>query len=345
MVVDDSPFIRRVLIDILKKDKEIVIVGEARNGKDALKQIPLLRPDVITLDIEMPIMDGMTALTKIVDKYNIPVIMISSLTMEGADLTLKALEQGAIDFIPKPQNIFSLGTEPTRSEIINKIKAVSKSNIDLCHRKVYVPRFPKEKMLKFDPFSREFEYIIAIGTSTGGPRALQNVLPLFPRDINASIVVVQHMPPKFTKSLADRLDTLTNIKVKEGEEGDVLRKGFCYIAPGGFHMRVASRGDKYVLELSTEEPVKGLRPAVDVLMESVAKLKNLKKVAVIMTGMGSDGAEGITEIKRSNGYIIAQNEESSIVFGMPKLAIETGCVDKIVPLKNIAHEVMKVMEV
>ncbi len=200
-------------------------------------------------------------------------------------------------------------------------------------------------MIKIAPNENKFEYIIVIGTSTGGPRALQNVLPLLPKNIDGAIVVVQHMPPKFTKSLANRLNTLANIKVKEGEEGDVLRKGYCYIAPGDLHMRVVNKENKYILELSKEEPIKGLRPAVDILMESVAKLEDLKKIGIVMTGMGSDGSKGIVQIKKSNGYTIAQDEESSVVFGMPKLAIETGHIDKVVPLNNIAHEIMSIMGV
>lgn len=345
MVVDDSPFMRKILTDILKEDKEIAVIGEAKNGKEALEKIPLLKPDVITLDVQMPIMDGITALKSIAKRYNIPVVMISSLTMEGANLTLKALEEGAVDFIPKPKNIFSLSGEVIKLEIIDKIKIASKSKVNLNYKKTYIPKSSNKQLIRIDPNGKEFEYIIVIGTSTGGPRALQSVLPLLPRDINGAIVVVQHMPPKFTKSLADRLNTLAEIKVKEGKEGDILKKGYCYIAPGDFHMRVVNKENNYILELSKEDPIKGLRPAADILMESVAKLEDLEKIGIIMTGMGSDGSRGIVQIKESNGYTIAQDEESSVVFGMPKLAIETEHIDKIVPLNNIAHEVMSIVGV
>lgn len=345
LIVDDSPFMRRILSDILKLDKDIIVVGQANNGKEALEKIPTLNPDVITMDIEMPIMDGITALEYIVKDHNIPVVMISSLTEEGATLTLKALDIGAIDFIPKPKNIFSLSDRFTKMEIINKVKEASRSKINLKYegKKISTSSINYLKPSKWN--NEKFEYIIAIGTSTGGPRALQSVIPLLPEDINGSIVVVQHMPPKFTKSLADRLNTMSNIKVKEGEEGEKLKRGYCYIAPGDFHMKIAKKAGNYIIELDKGLPVKGLRPAADILMESVAELKDLKKIGVVLTGMGSDGSDGVSKIKESNGYTIAQDEETSVIFGMPKAAIDTNNIDKIVPLNSIAHEIMSKMGV
>lgn len=203
----------------------------------------------------------------------------------------------------------------------------------------------KSKQWKPTSHSKEFQYIVVIGTSTGGPRALQSVLPLLSTKINASIVVVQHMPPKFTKSLSDRLNILSSINIKEAEEGDVLKRGYCYIAPGDYHMVVQAVNTKYIINLNKEKAIKGLRPSVDILMESVAKLDKIDKVGIVMTGMGSDGAQGVSEIKRSNGYTIAQDKESSVVFGMPKLAIQTGYVDKIIPLDRIADETMNIVGV
>jgi len=345
LIVDDSAFMRKLLSDIFKNDREIVVVGEARHGKEALEKIPLLNPDVITLDIEMPVMDGITTLKKITKKHNIPIIMISSLTTEGADLTLKALEKGAIDFIPKPKNIFSLDSEKIRLEMIHKIKTAFKYREKLNYRDRNIIHPPKIYQPRLDIAIETFDYIVAIGTSTGGPRALQNVLPLLSGNLNATIVVVQHMPPKFTKSLSDRLNALSQIEVKEGEDGDILKRGYCYIAPGDYHMRVETVNNRHIIRLSKEKPIRGLRPAADILMESVAQLNNLKKVGVVMTGMGSDGAQGIVEIKRSSGYTIAQDEESSVIFGMPKLAIETGCVDKVVSLNDIANEIMNIVGV
>lgn len=342
MVVDDSPFMRKILTDIIQEDEEIIVVGEARNGKEALEKIPLLKPDLITLDVEMPIMDGMTTLKHIINDYEIPVMMISSLTMEGATLTLEALEEGAIDFIPKPKNIFNLSKSVIKFEIIDKIKAAARSKtIIKCRPKTIVAKKTRPIVTR----NVGFEYIVVIATSTGGPRALQYVLPLIPENINASIVVVQHMPPNFTKSLADRLNTLSNIKVTEGKEGEILKPGHCYIAPGDYHMLVKEKRDNFVIELNQEPAIKGLRPAADVLIESVAQLNNIKKVVTIMTGMGSDGSQGILHLKNKDKYIIAQDKETSVVFGMPKSAIETNLVDKIVPLDSIAQEIINIVGV
>lgn len=348
LIVDDSLFARKILTDILSSDDDILVVGEAKNGKEALEKIPVLKPDLITLDIVMPVMDGIVTLEKIVSQYNLPVIMVSNLTQEDAILTLEALDKGAIDFIPKPKNIFSLNKQIIRTQIIDKIKMAAKCNVN-----VKPIMRALDDAVKESPTSKSslkdskdgFDYIIAIGSSTGGPKALQQVIPLLPKDINASIVIVQHMPPKFTKSLAERLNNISNINVKEGEDGDILTKGNCYIAPGDFHMEVVQRGNDYVIRLNKDEPIKGLRPSVDVLMNSVAKLDGINKIGVIMTGMGADGSKGIISLKKSNGFTIAQDEESSVIFGMPKAAINTNCIDKIVPLNHIADEIIRKVEV
>lgn len=345
LIVDDSPFMRRILKNVLEKDKDIVVVGEAKNGKEALESIYTIKPDLITLDVEMPIMDGLTALRKIIDKFNIPVIMLSSLTKEGAQLTLRALEEGAFDFIPKPINIFAVEGQAFREDLINKIKVAVKSKRNIIKPKVNTKTKFKVISKKVTNNDSNFEYLIVIGTSTGGPRALQEVIPLIPKSINGSIVVVQHMPPKFTKSLADRLNNLSELDVFEGEDNMILKRGCCYIAPGDYHMKVVKDGSFYKLKLDKGPQVKGLRPSVDVLMESVAKLSGLKIVGVVMTGMGSDGAKGIVEIKKANGFIIAQDKESSTVFGMPKAAIETNYVDKVVPLYRIADEIIGIVGV
>ncbi|MBZ2173854.1 chemotaxis response regulator protein-glutamate methylesterase [Schnuerera sp. xch1] len=344
-IVDDSPFLRRVLKGMLVDDEEIVIIGEAQNGKEALEKIPLLKPDMIILDIEMPVKDGISTLKNIVKTYDIPVIMMSNFTTEGTTLTLKALEEGAIDFIPKPKNILNLKENKTKQNIIQKIKVASKSKAYEKYTKIdRKGRLIEESNLNHTN-NKNFEYIVAIGTSTGGPRALQEVLPLFPENINSAIVVVQHMPSKFTKSLADRLNTLSNINVKEGEHGIKIEKGTCYIAPGDFHMKIVKKDKDYLIELSKSPIVKGLRPSVDVLMKSVAKIDGIKKIGVIMTGMGTDGSDGILDIKKTNGYTIAQDEKSSVIFGMPKAAIGTGCIDKVVSLNKIATEIIRIVGV
>lgn len=348
LIVDDSLFARKILTDILSSDDDILVVGEAKNGKEALVKIPVLKPDLITLDIVMPVMDGIATLEKIVSQYNLAVIMVSNLTQEDAILTLEALDKGAIDFIPKPKNIFSLNKQTIRSQIIDKIKMAAKCNVNVKPIMRASDDAIKESITSKSSLKDSkdgFDYIIAIGSSTGGPKALQQVIPLLPKDINASIVIVQHMPPKFTKSLAERLNNISNINVKEGEDGDILTKGNCYIAPGDFHMEVVQRGKDYVIRLNKDEPIKGLRPSVDVLMNSVAKLDGINKIGVIMTGMGADGSKGIISLKKSNGFTIAQDEESSVIFGMPKAAINTNCIDKIVPLNHIADEIIRKVEV
>lgn len=342
LIVDDSAFIRKVIKDILEIDKEIEVVGLARNGKEALEKIPILNPDVITLDIEMPVMDGIETLREIVNKYKIPVIMLSSLTTEGADLTLKALEIGAVDFVQKPKNVFNVSSEIERDLFIEKIKIASKSNFKIDERinKERIIEKKEEKVSKLRYKNESFGYIVAIGTSTGGPRALQQIIPKMPENINAAIVIVQHMPPGFTRSLANRLDTLSHIKVKEGEDGEKLRKGCCYVAPGDFHMSIVQKDKEFFINLDKNPPISGLRPAVDVLMESVSKLNNIDKLGVILTGMGSDGAKGIVEMKKANSYIIAQDEKSCVVFGMPKSAINTRSVDLVLPLEKIGDEII-----
>ena len=340
LIVDDSALMRKILADILNSDDEISVIDTAKNGEEALKKIESLNPDLVTMDIEMPLMDGITTLKHVVAKYKIPVIMISSLTSQGAELTLKALDEGAVDFLTKPTNVFSLSQSDIKKEIIDKIKAGAKTK--LCNRE---PINRKTKLdtpiIELGQVQKNFANIIAIGTSTGGPRALQSLLPELHSDINASIVVVQHMPPKFTKSLADRLDLTSSIKIKEAEEGDVLCRGHAYIAPGDFHMEIVKEGKDLVVRLNKKPQVMGLRPTVDVLMESVSKISNFSKIGIILTGMGSDGAKGIVQMKESNSYTIAQDEASSVVFGMPKAAISTRLIDEILPLNEIAGIIMK----
>lgn len=335
LIVDDSVLIRKILTDILKTDNEVLVVGTARNGKEALEKIETLKPDIITMDIEMPLMDGITTLKHIVSRFKLPVIMISSLTSEGAELTLKALDEGAIDFLPKPSNIFGLNQADIKAEIIEKIKIGSKSRIDIKKpiKALAKPEIQTEKLKKT---YEDFNSIVVIGTSTGGPRALQALIPEIPNDINAAIVIVQHMPAKFTKSLADRLNSTSNIQIKEAEDGDIISKGCGYIAPGDYHMTIVKESKNLVVRLNKDPQVMGLRPTVDILMESVANINGYSKVGVILTGMGSDGTKGIVKMKNSGSYNIAQDESTSVVYGMPKSAIASNCIDEILPLDKIA---------
>lgn len=339
MIVDDSAFMRKVISEILNEDRDINVIETARNGKDALTKIEKTLPDVITLDIEMPIMDGIETLEKIIKDYDIPVIMLSSLTIEGAETTLKALDIGAVDFVTKPSNLFGLNKEEEKNILIEKVKAVAglrnikKYNRTIQDFKPHKPRFNLSRNV-------DVQYLVSIGTSTGGPKALQALIPLIPNDFNGSIVIVQHMPRGFTKSLATRLDSISNIKVKEAEDGEIIKKGHCYIAPGDYHMTVLEKSNELYLKLNNDNPVSGHRPSVDVLMESVSKVSSKKLIGVMLTGMGADGSKGIKMIFENGGYTIAQNEDTCVVYGMPKSAVSTGAINIVLPLNDIAEEII-----
>ncbi len=350
LVVDDSAFMRKVIADIINSDAELEVVGKAKNGNEALLKVKELKPDVITMDVEMPEMDGLSALGKIMTTDPVPIIMLSSLTKSGAEQTFKALQLGAVDFIPKPSGQISLDIETIKEEIVKKIKIVAGTKKKLQNFNSIPEIFTKKEVspLKkaIDP-NKELNKLVLIGTSTGGPKALHQVLPRFPAYIDAGILVVQHMPPGFTKSLADRLDSLSEIKVKEAEQGEKVLPGCAYIAPGDFHLTVLRSTRDSVRELyinlDKSMPRGGLRPAVDVMLESVAEQFWSHMVCVIMTGMGHDGASALGRIKAKNAKIIAEHQSSCIVYGMPKAAVETGMVDKVVPLADISEEVLRML--
>ncbi len=348
LVVDDSAFMRKVISDIINSSNNTKVIDTARNGQEAIKKIINLQPDVVTLDIEMPIMDGLSALKKIMEDHPTPTLMLSSLTKDGADATIRALDLGAIDFITKPSSIFKVNTEDMKASLINKIIIASK--IKAKKNLLYNPNIATSlningiQKLNISTTSNPYK-IIAIGTSTGGPRALQSVIPKIPKDINASILIVQHMPPGFTKSLAERLNNISDICVKEAEDKDILQPGKAYIAPGGFHMKLGKEENDYMLNLTKDKPVSGHRPSVDVLFNSIADMGINNAIGVILTGMGSDGAKGLKNIKSNSNFVIAQDEESCVVFGMPKSAINLGIVDKVVSIESISKEIIKAMEV
>lgn len=350
LVVDDSAFMRKVIADMISSDDDVEVVGVARNGEEALEMIVSRKPDVVTMDVEMPKMDGLTALKQIMEISPMPVIMLSSLTTNGAVETLKALDYGAFDFITKPTSLIKVSTPEVREELLSKIKIASRTKVYKPNVAIRQPRpiqtATKESYKTSASQGRtKFKKLIAIGTSTGGPRALQEVIPFIPRDIDASILIVQHMPPGFTKSLADRLDSMSQIHVKEAEDGDVMQAGVAYLAPGDSHIKVSKQAGQFVIKLDNGERVSGHKPSVDAMMYSIASLNDKNVIGVIMTGMGGDGADGMSKIKANRGFIIAQDEESCVVFGMPKSTIKLGVVDKVVSLTNIANEIVKAMEV
>lgn len=350
LIVDDSAFMRKVIADIVNSDPGLTVIDTAKNGQEAVQKVIQLKPDVMTLDVEMPVMDGLTALEVIMRDAPMPVIMLSSLTKEGADATLKALELGAIDFITKPSSVFQINTQDMQEELRDKLKIASRVSVRgrPAPRRERVP-IPPARIKRMEsaplPSDGRIRKIIAIGTSTGGPKALQDVIPNLPADLPASVLIVQHMPPGFTKSLAERMDSLSNMRVKEAEHNDVLLPGWVYIAPGDYHLRVVREGHNFRIKLGDDAPVSGHRPSVDAMMDSLADLKMSEIIGVIMTGMGADGAKGLKRLKENRTFVIAQDEESCVVYGMPKSAVKLDAVDKIVSLYDITDEIVKAMGV
>ncbi|WP_209122367.1 chemotaxis response regulator protein-glutamate methylesterase [Alkalihalobacillus sp. BA299] len=350
LVVDDSAFMRKVISDLLQQDERIHVIGTARNGQDALHKLKTLKPTVITLDVEMPVMNGLETLKKIMETTPIPVVMISSTTLEGAKNTMLAMEYGAVDFIAKTSGAISLDIHNIKDEIIGKVVLAAQSQVSnfINNTKKIVTNTSNQMIIK-DKEIRSFKNngkkkVVAIGTSTGGPKALQQVLTKIPPTINAPILIVQHMPQGFTKSLANRLNSLCNIEVKEAEDGEIIKNGVAYLAPGGSHLTVKKVGSVLAACLNQLPPRKGHRPSVDVLFESLAKVTNYSVLSIIMTGMGADGTEGLLKLKDlTNTYSIAEAKESCIVFGMPRSAIKTNKVNEIVHLQNISMRVMELV--
>ncbi|MFB1081091.1 chemotaxis response regulator protein-glutamate methylesterase [Jeotgalibacillus sp. JSM ZJ347] len=347
LVVDDSAFMRKLVQEFLSEDDRIAVVGTARNGKDAIAKVRLLKPEVVTMDVEMPEMNGLEALKIMMNENPLPVIMLSSTTKQGAENALLAMDYGAVDFIAKPSGTISLDLHLVKKELVQKVINASQATVRLQKndsseiQKQISKKIPEMSDSKY---AGQKQTIICIGTSTGGPRALQNVLSALPKNLNAPILIVQHMPPGFTKSLAHRLNQLSAITVKEAEEGDICLNGHAYVAPGDFHLNVR-QDPKLTLSLSKEPPMSGHRPSVDYMFESVSKLKNIKKIAVIMTGMGADGSKGLVQLNQSgNTESIAESKETCVVYGMPKAAHATGLIHYIEPLDEIANRIVKLAE-
>jgi two-component system chemotaxis response regulator CheB len=339
LIVDDSVVVRKLLSEAIAASPEVQLAGTASNGAIALAKIPQLNPDVITLDIEMPGLNGIETLTEIRKLYpKLPVIMFSTLTEQGAAVTLEALSLGASDYMTKPTNSASLVSAmgQVRRELVAKIVSLAKRNREHQH----VAALPAEKRR---PGANPIE-ILAIGTSTGGPNALAEVIPQLPADFAVPVVIVQHMPRLFTRLLAERLDSKSALAVHEGQAGMALKAGHVWIAPGDYHMKVARKGLSTVLEVNQDPPENSCRPAVDVLFRSVAQTYGSNVLAVVMTGMGSDGARGAAHIREAGGEIIVQDEASSVVWGMPGAVLGSGGADVICPLPDISKQVIRKVE-
>ena len=340
LIVDDSALMRRILGDILSSDPRIKVVGAAKDGVDCLAKIAQLSPDVVTLDVEMPNKDGLATLVEIMKTNPIPVIMVSSLTQEGAQTTLKALSLGCVDFVAKPSGSISLDIKDVGAELISKIIAAKSARIrpmGVSAARISAPRAASAPVLK-----KGKRDIIAIAASTGGPMALQQLLTGLPGDIPVPIVITQHMPKGFTYSFAKRLNSVSKLTTVEAEEGMDLKPAHAYVAPGGSHLVVKRRANRTpYCGLSDAPPVLSVKPSANIMFYSIVDEFGGNVTAVILTGMGRDGADGAIVLHEKGAYIIAESPESCVVYGMPKAAVEAGIVDELIPLSNIPDAILR----
>jgi two-component system chemotaxis response regulator CheB len=336
LIVDDSALMRQLLTKILSSAPELTVVGTAADPFVAREKILALKPDVLTLDIEMPRMDGLTFLEKLMRGHPMPVVMISSLTDKGADTTLRALSLGAIDYVSKPKLDVSNGTIEHAEEIIAKVKAAARVRVHHASASTAVPATSTGRTYHFSATHK----IVAIGASTGGTEALKDLLSPLPADF-PGIVIVQHMPEAFTRQFAERLDSLCKIRVKEAQDGDRILPGHALLAPGGHHLAVVRRGMEYAVHVYRGERVNRHLPSVDVLFSSCARNMGKNALGVLLTGMGADGAKGMLEMKQAGAFNIAQDESTSVVFGMPHEAILLNAVDRVLPLGHIPDALMQ----
>lgn len=342
LVVDDSVVIRKMLTDVLKSDPDIEVVGIAHNGRIALAKIPQLKPDVVTLDIEMPELDGLATLTKLREQdTKLPVIMFSTLTERGASATLDALSRGASDYVAKPANVGSVSAamQSVKDQLIPKIKSLCPRGISRTASQT--PAKPVAKLPTRTCSRKQACEMLVIGSSTGGPQALATVLGQLPKSFSVPIAIVQHMPPIFTKHLANRLNQVCPLEVAEAQGGEALVPGKVFIAPGDWHLELVRSGTSVVTKLTNGPQENSCRPAVDVLFRSAAKLHGPDCLAVVLTGMGQDGFRGGQEIVDAGGSMIAQDQETSVVWGMPRAVSEAGLAEQILPLTSISDEMVR----
>lgn len=351
LIIDDSALMRRVICDIIDSESTFQAKDVCRDGLEAYEKLKTTTYDAVVLDVNMPRMDGLQLLEKLQqDGIKATIIMVSTLTTKDADVTIRAMELGAVDFITKPCNIIEAKSDEFRRRILQMLKAVIRSD----DAKVQAgSQVQAQETAKGGPVKvpKKLErtglsgkkVLVALACSTGGPKALQSVIPYLPADLNAPMILVQHMPIGFTKSMADRLNELSDIEVMEAKEGDVLKKGCVYVAPGGKHMEVKKQADgSHAIRLNSEPAIGGLRPCANVTYESLRTCGYDEVVCVVLTGMGSDGTGGILSLKqKKNIYVISQDAASCVVYGMPKAIAEAGVVDEVVPLTEIAHTIIK----
>ena len=346
LLVDDSALMRRVLCDIIETDKDLRVVDRATNGLEALELIKKKSYDAVVLDVNMPKMNGLELLKELrKNKISVRIMMASTDTKEGAQTTLDALELGALDFVHKPDRALDCRGEEFVSNFLRTLNAVANSNPP-----VFTKVFTREdiqntrkivELVKRKGNSIGGKHIVAIASSTGGPKSLQSVIPRLPENLDAPVVLVQHMPTGFTKSMAERLDSLSALNVKEAEEGDELKKGWVYVAKGGSHLNIVEKQGKAVIHYSDEPSREGVKPCANYMYESLVKCKFDEVLCVVMTGMGSDGTEGITNLKsKKKVHVISQDEQSCVVYGMPRSIKRAGLSDQVVSLDQIAQEII-----
>ena len=338
LVVDDSGFFRRRVADIINADSRMEVIGVAENGLQAVDMSRALKPDVITMDYEMPVMDGITAIRNIMAEKPIPVLMFSSLSFEGARVTLDALDAGAVDFLPKNFDAIAKNSSDIRRLLTDKIVAAARIRVG--NSTTTAPVFTPAPRASPTGVKLDAIQLVVIGTSTGGPAALQTIFKAMPANFKVPIVIVQHMPASFTKAFAERLDNLSELSVKEAEDGDVLKPGCVYVAPGGMQLMLDGRQGKSIHIRESDSRI-NYRPSVDIAFASAAKHYGRHVLGVVLTGMGSDGREGARLIKGVGGHIWAQDEDSSVIFGMPMSVIKEGLADTVLSIKDVSERLTK----
>lgn len=354
LVVDDSALMRKVISDILIEDPEIKVIATARNGLDAVEKVERFRPDVVTLDVEMPTLDGLNALGYIMSECPTPVVMLTAVDQKSAERTLNAFEYGAVDFIQKPAGNNSLNIKDIADEIRLKVKMAARvdmKKLGFMETGSRAQKHPSASVKSTEDIRRRSiptQKILAIASSTGGPRALEQVVPKLPGDLKVPVVIVQHMPAGFTASLAQRLDMQSQLRVYEAKEGDVLEPGIVYIAPGNFHMEIVQKNingrNVEVVALNQAPREQGVRPCANILFKSLVPIYRHNILAVVLTGMGADGADGAEEIKKAGGKVITEDEKSCVVYGMPKAVVQRGLSDSAVVLEKVSSEIVLMLK-
>lgn len=336
LIVEDSLLMRNIISDSITSDPELEVIGKAKNGQEALEKIFTLKPDVVTLDINLPVIDGISVLEEVMKKQPARVIMLSAYTREGATATMKALELGAIDFIAKPSGEISLDLYKLKDELIAKIKLAAKVELNK-----YLSAVSEKRVERLKKKSLAIQKVVVIGASTGGPKAVIDVMQEIRGELPASFLIVQHMPKGFTLSFAERISWQSGVKTKEAENNDLVLADKAFVAPAGYHMMLENDDDCLKIRLNQEALVNFVRPSVDVTMRSAAEIFGKNTIGVVLTGMGKDGLEGCRRIKEKGGRVIVQNEETSVVWGMPKTVYEAGLADQVLPVSKIAEAIIK----